>query len=161
MSSVRARRDASRVKDRDSFAGNQGDLFQQLEQPQPEPGDLDIHFELLGALTYAIRQCRARGISRERIVDRMNQLMPELDKPITLRQLNAWTAASKEYSEFPARFLAAFCAATECDLPARRIVQPIGRDLVDHRGLVAKELVEAEIEAARLKQRARDLRREL
>lgn len=152
MPSVRRPQGASRVKDDRSFPSIQMDFLQQLENPADPPAnaDLDIHFQLLGAIKTAIADARGRGLSRERIVDRMNLLLPELDKPITLRQLNSWTAASKEYSEFPARYLGAFCAATGCDLPARVIAQAIGKDLVDARELAAKRLGENMIETARL-----------
>lgn len=123
--------------------------------------DLDIHFELLGAINTALRQARSDGMSRQRIVDAMNTLLPEMQHPITLRQLNAWTAASKEYSEFPARYLPAFCAATDCELPVRVLAQAITHELVDACEFAAKQLGETQIEAARLRRAARALERQL
>lgn len=140
---------------------NQGDLFQRLEAPAAPAVDLDIHFELLGALTHAIREAKARGLSRARIVDAMNRLLPDLEDPVTERQLNAWTAASKEHHHFPARYLAAFCAATECDLPLRTLANALGLDLVDGREAAAKRLGESLVQSARLKREQRELTRSL
>ncbi|MCK5772034.1 hypothetical protein [Algiphilus sp.] len=155
-------RSRSRVGSRHSRASDQPDLFQQLEEPTPPPHlDLDIGPELLGALHTALRQARTRGLSRERVVDAMNRYLPDLARPITLRQLNAWTAASKEFSEFPARYVAAFCVATECDLPMRVLASAIGADLYDAREADARRLGESLIEAARLRREQSDIRRRL
>lgn len=140
---------------------NQTDLFQQLEEPAPVAVDLDIHFELLGAITHAIREAKARGMSRARIVEQMNLLMADMEEAITERQLNAWTAASKEHHHFPARFLPAFCAATDCEMPMRVLARSIGLDLVDQREATAKRLGESLVESARLKRLQRDLTRSL
>ena len=98
---------------RKNFSSIQGDLFQQLAEQSAleaqQAQDLDINLELMGAINQAIREGKQRGLSRERIVERMNFCLPDLERSITLRQLNAWTAQSKEYHEFPARYLPAFC----------------------------------------------------
>jgi hypothetical protein len=88
----------------------------------------------------------------------MNLVLPELEKPITIRQFYAWTAFSKEYSEFPARFIPAFCAATNCDLPQRVMAQAIQRDLMDAREKAAQMLGENLIEDARLARQRRELK---
>lgn len=152
-------RPASRVTPKQNFGGVQGDLFQCLAEPaEPAPAaDLDIHYELLGAISHCLREARARGLSRERVVDAMNRLLPEMERPITLRQLNAWTASSKEYSEFPARYLPAFCAAVGSTQPVLVLARAIGRELVDAREAAAKRLGEAQIEAARLRREAKEL----
>lgn len=149
------------------FSSIQPDFFQRLErQPElcgraPTAADLDLGPELLGAINTAIREARSHGLSRERIVDRMNTALPESDKPITLRQLNAWTAQSKEYHEFPARYLPAFCAATECDLPLRVLANGLQLELVDRRDLLTQQLGQNLIESARLKREARFVQRQL
>lgn len=154
-------RSASPAKRVGRFSGDQGDLLRQLEA-EPEPGqDLDIHFELLGAITACLREARNRGLSRERVVERMNELLPEAERPLTKRQLDAWTANSKEYSEFPARYLPAFCAAVGSPLPLAVLAAAIGRELVDAREAQAKRLGEAQVDAARLKREARQLIHEL
>ena len=159
MDSVSRKRVAqSRVGNAPKASQAQGDLFQQLSEPAQAAADLDVHFELLGAISVAIRGAKQRGMGRPEIVSRMNELLPDLERPITERQLNAWTSASKEYSEFPARFLAAFCAATDCDLPLRRLCQPIGMDLIDARERVAKRLGENLIEDGRLARERRQLK---
>lgn len=151
---------ASRVKSGQDFTSQQGDLFQQMEQAPKPSTDLALHMELLGAIATARRLARARGLGPERILDRMNYFLGE-DGPITQRQLNGWTAASQEFKEFPARYLPAFCAATECDLPLRVLVQPLGLDLIDAREAAAKRLGETYIATAQLKREQRDLQRTL
>lgn len=140
----------------------QADLFHQLSEPAPAPADLDVHFELLGAVSRALREARTHGLDRDRVVTRMNRFLPELERPITLRQLNSWTATSKrEGHPFPVRFLPAFCAAVECDRPLRVLAGALGLDVVDGREAKAKRLGESLIEAARLRREQRDLQKEL
>jgi len=145
---------------RDSISTDQPDLFRQLERPTLSSApalDLDIHYELLGALNTAIRQARTAGLSRERIVDAMNRLLPELDKPVTLRQINAWTAASKvEEHTFPLRYLAAFCSATNSEEPLRVVAAALGFGLVDAREMEAQHLGENLIQSARLRRVIRE-----
>lgn len=158
----------SRAKGRRDFSSEQPDLFQQLDlQPGPDADaddelvDLDMRMELLGAISTALRQARTRGLSRERVIERMNLLLPELERPLTVRQLNSWCATSKEHHPFPAWALSAFCAAVGNDLPLRVLAQAIDLDLIDAREAVAKRLGESRIEEARLRREQRDLTRRL
>jgi hypothetical protein len=142
------------VKRRKLISSIQGDLFQQLAEQTAleaqQAQDLDINLELMGAINQAIREAKQRGMSRERIIDRMNLCLPDLERGITLRQLNAWTAQSKEYHEFPARYLPAFCWATGSVLPLLMLAQAIGHDLVDRRDQVALELGQKLVAQAQL-----------
>jgi len=152
----------SRPKFRSDRSGpSQGDLLAALDQPtvidSPNAADLDIGPELLGAINTAIREARARGLSRERIVDRMNLALPERAKAVTLRQLNAWTAASAEFHEIPARYVPAFCWATSSDAPLRVIANVLGLDLVDGREAAAKRLGDNLVAEVRLKRERRVL----
>ena len=70
---------------------------------------------------------------------------------VTKRQLDAWTAQSKEFHELPARCLPALCWATGSDAPLRLLAQALGYELVDAREAAAKRLGEMQIEMARLK----------
>ena len=158
----------SRAKSRRDFSGDQPDLFQQLDaQPVPDPEsigdpvDLDMRMELLGAISTALRQARSRGLSRERVIERMNLLLPDLERPLTVRQLNSWCATSREHHPFPAWALPAFCAAVGNDLPLRVLAQAIDLDLIDAREAVAKRLGESRIEEARLRREQRELSRRL
>lgn len=147
-----------------NFASTQPDLFQQLEQPALDTHtghDLDIGPELLGALNQAIRGARRRGLSRERIVERMTLALPEHERPVTLRQLNAWTAQSKEYHEFPARYLPAFCWAADSVAPLLVLAQAIGHDLADGREKAAQALGERLLHKARLSREIHDLTKTL
>jgi hypothetical protein len=153
------------AKRRDSFSTIQPDLFQQLaEQDALEAlsaHDLDIGPELMGALNLAIREAKKRGWSRERIVERMNMCLPDMERPITLRQLNAWTAASKEFHEFPARYLPALCWATGSIVPLLVLAQAIGHELVDSRDLRAMELGDRLIKHAQLGREIKHLKQTL
>lgn len=145
-------------KSRRAFASEQADLFPGLaEQPvigRANAPDLDVGPELLGAVHAAMRAAKANGISRERIADRMNTALPDLDRPITKRQVDAWMAASKEFHDIPARYLAALCWALDSEAPARVIVEALGFGLVDAREAAAKELGETQIQIARLRRKS-------
>lgn len=174
MTSLRARRPNSRANRRASFSSVGGEGLSSSGSGQaslfPEPAeglavradaDLDLGPELLGAIHTALRLARERGWGRERVVDRMNAHLPDADRPVTLRQLYAWTAQSKEFHEFPGRYLPALCAATECDLPLRVLAQSLHLDLVDARQVAAQKLGETQVEINRLRKRAAELERGL
>lgn len=152
----------SRVKPEQFFTPNQGALFPTLDQPW-DAGDaptLDLGAELLGALCGALREARDRGLSRERIVDRMNLCLAP-DQHVTLRQLNLWTAPSADGKRFPAEYLAAFCWATGSMAPFAVLLAPIHHEPIDRRDQLAVELGRAEVEAARLRRAAGELRKRL
>ena len=124
-----------------------------------ETENLDIHLEVLGAVSFALREARRRGLSRERIVDAMNERLP--DANITPRKLSAWSAESKDDHPFPARYLPAFCAATDCDLPLRVLARTLGLEVIDDRGLAAMRVGEMQAEAARLERGAKEILKKL
>jgi len=132
------------AKTAESFTINQVDIFRPLPKEvaleAANDADMDVGPELQDALSTSIRNAKQHGWSRERIVERMNGCLPDIEKPITLRQLNAWTAQSKEYSEFPARWLPAFCRACNCTLAIRVLAQAISYDLIDQHDQLALEL---------------------
>lgn len=147
-----------------TFSPDQGELFQRLETPALEAAnaaDLDIGPELLGAVHEALREARRRGLSRERIVDRMNAALPELERPITPRQAYAWTAQSKEFHELPARYLPALCWALGSDLPLRVLAGALGYELVDRRDAAALRLGQLSVTRAQLTREERALREQL
>jgi hypothetical protein len=150
------------AKRKKSFSADQGDLFRQLETPALEAlnaPDLDIGPELLGAINLALREARTRGLSRERIVERMNQCLP--DRKVTLRQLYAWTANSKEDHPFPAEYLPAFCWAAESIAPLLALAQAVGHDLADAREQAALALGERLVHHARLGREISQLKKTL
>jgi|GEM_PF-3006629 len=147
-----------------SFTADQPDFFQQLlDRPTPptEGVDLDIGAELLGALAGALRRARRRGMSRERLVDKMNARLPKSGRPITLRRLNAWLATSKEAHDIPARYLPALCAALGDHEVLGLIAGALGLALVDARDLDALRLGEVAVARARLGREARALSKAL
>lgn len=153
------------AKDKQKITSNQADIFQQLakanEIEASEACDLDIGPELQGSINSAIREAKKRGFSRDRIVERMNLCLQDIEKSVTTRQLNAWTAQSKEFSEFPARFIPAFCWATSSILPVLALANAIHHDLVDGREHKAMELGLALVQSAGLARKANALKQEL
>ena len=152
----------SRVKPSPFFTPDQGDFFPGLAEPW-DAGNapaLELGAELLGALCGALREARDRGLGRERVVDRMNLCLAP-DQRITLRQLNTWTAPSAEDKRFPAEYLPAFCWATGSMAPFAVLRGPIHHEPIDRRDQLAAELGRAEVEAARLRRSANDLRKRL
>lgn len=137
------------------FSTIQGELFAALAAPavmgSSNAPDLDIGPELMGAVNTALREARASNFSRERVTDRLNLALASGDKAISKRQLDAWTAQSKEFHELPARYLPALCWATGSDAPLRVLAQSLGFELVDAREQAAKRLGEVQLEIARLK----------
>jgi hypothetical protein len=150
------------VNRRQPFSGEQPDLFQHLSETVPTVAlDLDLGDELRGAISGAIRRARQRGMGRDRIVDQMNRRLPELPRPVTLRQLDAWTAASKEFHEFPLRYIAAFCAAVDDLSPLLLVLGALGLEAVDARDAKALRLGELAVRQAALSREARLLKTEL
>ena len=143
----------------------QADLFPGLEAlvgiEAPNASDLDIGPELIGALNTALRAARDRGLSRDRVVDRANLCLPELGKRVTKRQLDCWTAVSKEHHELPARYLPALCWATGNDEPLRVLARALGYDLVDAREAAAKRLGEAHVAIGGLRREVQLLTKKL
>lgn len=145
-------------------AGEQGELFERLAEPsvigRTNAPCLDIWGELLGAIHHALREARENGITRDRVVDRMN-LAVQCKPPITKRQLDCWTANSREDRHFPLEYLPAFCWAVGSDFPLRVLAGTLGFDLVDAREAAIKRLGETHIQIGRLKREQGGLFRKL
>ncbi len=141
-------------KGRRSFSSDQAELFpSHLAAPNrldsPNAGNLDIHHELIGACAAALKAARERTWGRDRVVDRMNEALPETERPITLRKLNSWMADSKEFHDFPVRYLPAFCWATGSDEPLRVLAHALGLALVDERELAVQRLGDLQVQGFR------------
>ena len=125
----------------------------------------DIRHELRAALVQSLKTARRSGITRERIVDRMNQVLSdELGKvaiPVTKRKLDAWTAASKEDRPIPAELVPAFCIATGCTEPLEVQAQTIDMTLANLRDVRAMRLGHNHMMRARLNQEDRELQKQL
>lgn len=146
-----------------SFTPDQGDLFQQLGAAPPAAAarDLDVRAELLGAVGRALRLARHEGQSRERVADGMSRCLPDLPHGLTRRQLDAWTAHSREHHEFPARFLPAFCQAAGSIEPLQVLAHALGYELVDARDRAALALGEKLVAHGRLSREVASLKRQL
>lgn len=152
------------AKRTEKFTVNQTDIFHDLENSplEQEYVDLDITLELRGAVAQALKIAERRGISRQRMVDELNALMPHLNqRKITLRKINAWMAQSKEDYPIPAYVIPAICVATQCDLPLRVMANEIGFDLSDQRERLAQELGQAELERVATSKRIRTIKNKL
>jgi len=123
----------------------QPDLFQQLGNQEPDylsenAPDLDIEQEFMGQVKYVLRQSKKRGLSRDRIIERMNLCLPE-ELHITKRQLDAWCAESKEYHHFPAIYLPAFIWAVRGVLtPIEVLTGALDLVVLDEQEQLAAEL---------------------
>jgi hypothetical protein len=151
----------------EKITGETPDLFQQLDGIEPahlaaNAPDLNIELEFRGALAYCLREASKRGLSRERIVDRMNQALPGLRKKITKRMLDGWTAASSEDRPFPAVYLPAFLWACLGYLaPLDVLARVLGLHLMDEQEITAAELGKALAEQAQVSKRKRLLLKQL
>lgn len=145
------------------LTSEQGDLFQQLGEHEAayraeNAPDLHIRDELLGAIAFALREAKKHGLSRERVVERMNLCLPK-DAQLTLRQLNGWTAQSAESRPFPAEMLPAFCWAVRGVIaPVEVITRALGLQVMDEVEAMAAELGETVLHKARLAERERLLK---
>lgn len=147
-----------------TLVGIQDDIFQDLEKPAFESAQdlgLDIHHELRAAMIQSLKMARRAGITRERVVDRMNQALADQNGKVaiavTKRKLDAWTAASKEDRPIPAEFIPAFCHACECYLVLRVLAQALLLELADPRDLNAMRLGNLQIRRAEILKETREL----
>lgn len=155
------------VKPEEKMTSETPDLFQQLDGMElphlsANAPDLNIELEFRGAVAYCLREASKRGLSRERIVDRMNQALPGLKKKITVRQLNGWTATSSEDRPFPAIYLPAFIWACLGYLaPLDVLTRVLGLHLMDEQEFTAAELGKTLAEQAQVSKRKRMLLKQL
>jgi len=139
------------------------DLFQRVEAirpavQSPAAPDFDIELELLAALKQSLREARNHGLSRERIVERINECLPE-ERHITLRQLNSWCAVSKEQHPLPAWVLPALCWALDGVIsPLEVLTRAMGLYLIDEQEMMATRLGRVAVEKAALSREERRLK---
>jgi len=129
---------------------DQTDLFQRFDSVPDylaeNAPDLDIEQEFMGAIKYCLRQAKKHGLSRDRIVERMNLCLPE-SLHITKRQLDAWCAESKEYHLFPAIYVPAFIWAVRGLLHAITVIaESIDLVVLDRQEQLAVQLGKAVID---------------
>jgi len=132
-------------KNNKKITSDQGDLFQKIagHEPgyiSPNAPELDIELDFMVEIKKALRESKKHGLSRERIIERMNLCLPE-SLHITKRQLDAWCAESKEYHHFPAIYLPAFIWATRGMLtPIKVIAESISLVVLDENEQTVIEL---------------------
>ncbi|HFE31891.1 MAG TPA: hypothetical protein ENJ17_01120 [Gammaproteobacteria bacterium] len=150
------------VNRQEKFTTNQPDLFQQLEEAESawladNAPDLYIRDELRGAMAYALREARKYGLSRQRVVERMNLCLPE-EALVSERQLNGWLASSAEDRPMPAEYLPALVWAVRGIVsPVEVLTRALGLHLIDEHEHIAAELGKTLVEEQRARQRKRTL----
>lgn len=110
------------------------DLFEVPSPRRPLPGALAVGTQLRHLLSDLLK---ASPLSRAEVAARMAELTGEA---ITVHQLNAWTAESREGWRFPLEYAPAFEAALE--------IHDLGAWFADLRGArlsVGREALEAEL----------------
>ncbi len=154
------------VKEAASFTTNQPDLFQRLDEAEPvylagNAPDLYIRDELRGAMAYALRTAAQHGLSRQRVVERMNLCLPE-EAIVTKRQLDGWLASSAEDRPMPAEYLPALVWAVRGIVsPVEVLTRALGLHLIDEHEHIAAELGKTLVEEQRARQRKRTLQLKL
>ena len=99
-------------------------LKREVPVSQREQGRMRVRDELRECIIDCIRGC---DLSRWEIAGQMSNL---LDQEITIHQINAWTAESKEGHRFPAEYLPAFCEAVGCHDPMKLLAEKAGMFLI-------------------------------
>lgn len=91
---------------------------------------LDPRLPLKMALAKALKDS---GISREHMVDRLNQELAEagISLKATLPKLEKWVAPSSLQHIIPAYAVPAFCKITGSRLPLQALAQPLGLHVAD------------------------------
>lgn len=115
--------------------------------PDTRPGGLAMGEEVRGLLVDAIRDARDKGLSRERIADGMTRVIGE---PVTVDQLNTWTATSKRGWRFPLEYLAAFAAVTGDTSLLGRVCERLGGMYLPAREAIVAKIGMAEMERRRV-----------
>ncbi len=142
----------------------QPDLFQQLSNHEPEylsdnAPDMDIEQEFMGQIKYVLRIAKKRGLTRERIVDRMNLCLPE-ELQVTKRKLDSWCAESKEYHYFPAIYLPAFIWAVRGVItPLEVLTGVLGLVVLDEHEQLAAELGRSVLTKVQAAKTERDIKK--
>ncbi len=72
------------------------------QPPAPTPGSLQVDRELRATLSQALKDT---ALSRAEVAARMSELTGD---DVSIHQLNAWTAESREQHRFPFEYAAAF-----------------------------------------------------
>lgn len=154
------------VKPAENLTTDQPDLFRQLDQADAawladNAPDLYIRDELRGAMAYALREAKKHGLSRERVVERMNLCLPE-EAIITKRQLDGWLASSAEDRPMPAEYLPALVWAVRGIVsPLEVLTRALGLHLIDEHEHIAAELGQTLVAEQRARQRKRILQMRL
>lgn len=125
-------------------------LFAPPAAPPALAGSSNVGRELRAALSKAIETCPH---SRAEIAARMTEALfaEGEDGEVTLSQINAWTAASKDGWRFPLEYLPAFVGATGAVWLVDWIAQRAGC-----RALRGEQAVLVELSAKKLLQRRRE-----
>jgi len=114
------------------FSANQDKLF--ATSASMIPGSMNDGAMIRAVITEAMKNC---GLSREQIADEMTRLS---GMKVTERQLNNFSADSREEYRFPSELERAFCAATGDDRLLTCRAELAGLHVIDDAGWKLLEL---------------------
>lgn len=130
-------------------------LFQVPRPPEPVGGSLNFGLELRATLSRVLKDCPD---SREVVAGRMSEL---LGAEISVHQLNAWTAESREAWRFPFEFAAAFEQATGCHALTELLARKRGCIVLVGEEALKAELGRLEMKESEIRKRKQTLKRYL
>lgn len=129
---------------------------------EPLDPDLDPEAELHAEIkTACVRAIRSSGLSRDQVVDRINERFPRQERDRTsIHMLNNYLALSKPDSRLPITILLGICLACDDFTPFEILVERGGRHIVTDSQLIEQQigaLDRLQRELAREKARTRRL----
>ena len=130
-------------------------LFQVPRPPEPVGGSLNVGPELRATLSRVLKECPD---SREVVAGRMSEL---LGVEISVHQLNAWTAESREGWRFPFEYAAAFEQATGCHALTELLARKRGCIVLVGEDALKAELGRLEMKESEIHKRRQTLKRYL
>lgn len=136
----------------DSRQLNLQGLFQVPRPPEPVGGSLNFGPELRATLSRVLKDCPD---SREVVAGRMSEL---LGVEISVHQLNAWTAESREGWRFPFEYAAAFEQATGCHALTELLARKRGCIVLVGEEALKAELGRLEMKEDEIRKRKRQLK---
>ena len=120
---------------------------------------------LKAAMREALKGC---GLSREQVVDRMNELASleglttgGRSKKVTLPLLDKWVAEGAPEHVIPLKFLPVFCEAVGSFAPLQVLAGCLGLTIIGPEEAKLLEWARLEVERRRLRKRARQLAQEV
>ncbi len=116
---------------------------------------VSIRERLSRAVSAALKDADARGVTREEVAQRMTDYLGER---VSLNALNACASQAREDHSISATRLMALLHATGDQRLVQLLVEPFGWAVIERKYLALIELAQVQEQAAALEKRSRDLR---